>query len=507
MIPICRGSGPAPTWSASPSSGRRSSATGLFLTEEEFQAREKQAQRQAEVDVLDFDLQKPPDEIVALGDVGGVTSPPPHWLERGLPSRQSSLIVDPPDGKMPPMTPEGKARQTNAGGTYVKQTGFKSADELGPYDRCISRGLVGSMMPVVYNNGNEIIQAPGLVAFRNEMIHETRIIPLDDRPCRQRNIKSWMGTSRGHFEGNTLVVATTNLNGKTGMQGNGMMLIPSDAIEITERFTPLSANILQYEVTSTTRRPGPAVEGLVPAAPRQQYQMFEYACHEGNYAMRNTLSGFARRREDAGALRLSMVLRSSSVVQAVVLAVLVSAGVVAQETEFEVVFIKLNTEARPPFNAVDRTFMRLTASGASNGRYTMRGFGAPTVSVLIQAAHQVKEFQVVGAPGWVDIERYDVDARAPGATTFEQMRPMLQSLLARRFQLEFHRESRPLPVYELVPARNGLKITPMKEGSCVPLEQAKPFAPLNICGGTGRQSSPAPSDGTSSKPSAFRWRR
>ena len=105
----------------------------LFLTEEEFQAREKQAQRQAEVDVLDFDLQKPPDEIVALGDVGGVTSPPPHWLERGLPSRQSSLIVDPPDGKMPPMTPEGKARQSNAGGTYVKQTGFKSADELGPY--------------------------------------------------------------------------------------------------------------------------------------------------------------------------------------------------------------------------------------------------------------------------------------------------------------------------------------------------------------------------------------
>ncbi len=133
--------------------------------------------------MLDFDLEKPPAEIVALGDVGGVTSPPPHWLERGLPSRQSSLIVDPPDGKMPPMTPEGKARQTTAGGTYVKQTGFKSADELGPYDRCISRGVVGSMMPVVYNNGNEIIQAPGLVAFRNEMIHETR-----DHPARRTRV-------------------------------------------------------------------------------------------------------------------------------------------------------------------------------------------------------------------------------------------------------------------------------------------------------------------------------
>ena len=187
-----------------------------------------------------------------------------------------------------------------------------------------------------------------------------------------------------------------------------------------------------------------------------------------------------------------MVLRSLSVVRAVVLAVLVSAGLVAQEAEFEVASIKLNTDARPPFNAVDRTFMRLTASGASHGRFTMRGFGAPTVSVLIQAAHQVKEFQVVGAPGWVNTERYDVDARAPGATTFEQMRPMLQSLLARRFRLEFRRESRPLPVYELVPARNGLKITPMKEGSCVPMEQAKPFAALNICGGTRRQIVPGP---------------
>jgi len=279
----------------------------LFLTEEEFKAREKQAQRQAEVDVLDFDLAKPPAEIVALGDVGGVTSPPPHWLERGLPSRQSSLIVDPPDGKMPPMTPEGQARQKGAGGTYVKQTGFKSADELGPYDRCISRGVVGSMMPVVYNNGNEIIQAPGLVAFRNEMIHETRIIPLDpstgsgspraesrgdNRPWPPAHMKSWMGTSRGHFEGNTLVVETRNLNGKTGMQGNGMMLIPSDAIEITERFTPLSANILHYEVTvndpKTWTRPWKA---SFPLRRDNNYQMFEYACHEGNYAMRNTLSG------------------------------------------------------------------------------------------------------------------------------------------------------------------------------------------------------------------------
>jgi len=266
--------------------------TRLFLTDAELKEREQQAAKQGELDVLDFDLQKPPAEIVALGDVGGVTSPPPHWLERGVPSRQSSLIVQPTNGRMPAMTPEGAARQKTAGGTYVKQTGFNSASELGPYDRCISRGVVGSMMPVVYNNGNEIVQAPGLVAFRNEMIHEVRIIPLDGRQPLPGDMKSYMGSSRGHFEGNTLVVRTTNLNGKTGMQGNGMMLIPSDSIVIEERFTPVSANVLQYEVTIDDPKTWTAPWKVsFPLKRDQDYQMFEYACHEGNYAMRNTLSG------------------------------------------------------------------------------------------------------------------------------------------------------------------------------------------------------------------------
>jgi len=280
--------------------------TRLYLTDAELKEREQQAEKQQELDVLDFDLQKPPAEIVALGDVGGVTSPPPHWLERGVPSRQSSLIVEPANGRMPAMTPEGAARQKTAGGTYAKQTGFNSASELGPYDRCISRGVVGSMMPVVYNNGNEIVQAPGLVAFRNEMIHEVRIIPLDpstssgspraesrgDGRQLPASMKSYMGSSRGHFEGNTLVVRTTNLNGKTGMQGNGMMLIPSDSIVIEERFTPVSANVLQYDVTINDPKTWTAPwKASFPLKRDQDYQMFEYACHEGNYAMRNTLSG------------------------------------------------------------------------------------------------------------------------------------------------------------------------------------------------------------------------
>jgi len=266
--------------------------TRLYLTDTELNEREQQAKKQEELDVLDFDLQRPPAEIVALGDVGGVTSPPPHWLERGVPSRQSSLIVQPANGRMPAMTPEGAARQKSAGGTYARQTGFASASELGPYDRCISRGVVGSMMPVVYNNGNEIIQSPGFVAFRNEMIHEVRIIPLDGRQPLPAGMKSYMGSSRGHFEGNTLVVRTTNLNGKTGMQGNGMMLIPSESLVLEERFTPVSANVLQYEVAIDDAQTWTAPWKVsFPLKRDPDYQIFEYACHEGNYAMRNTLSG------------------------------------------------------------------------------------------------------------------------------------------------------------------------------------------------------------------------
>ena len=186
VIRTFRGSGRVPTLVGVPFERPEQFGTRLFLTDAEFKAREQQAAKQEELDVLEFDLQKPPAEIVALGDVGGVTSPPPHWLERGVPSRQSSLIVQPANGRMPAMTPEGAARQKTAGGTYVKQTGLNNASELSPYDRCISRGVVGSMMPVVYNNGNEIVQAPGFVAFRNEMIHEVRIIPLDGRRrCRR----------------------------------------------------------------------------------------------------------------------------------------------------------------------------------------------------------------------------------------------------------------------------------------------------------------------------------
>jgi len=264
----------------------------LYLTDAEFKERQAAATKQQQLDVLDFDINNPPPEIVALGDVGDGTSPPPHWLERGEPSRQSSLIVEPANGKAPPMTAEGQARQKLVKTTYVQRTGFKSPDELGPYDRCISRGVVGSMIPVVYNNGNEVVQAPGYVVLRNEMIHESRIIPLDGRPPLPATFKSYMGDARGRWDGNTLVVRTTNLNGRNGLQANGQVMLTSDAVELVERFTRTGPDTLQYEVTITDPKTwtGPWKMAF-PLRRDPTYQILEYACHEGNYSMRNTLSG------------------------------------------------------------------------------------------------------------------------------------------------------------------------------------------------------------------------
>jgi hypothetical protein len=266
--------------------------TRLFLTDEELKARQAQADRQAELDRSDFDIEAPSAEIEAMGDVGGPTSPPPFWLERGEPSRQSSLIVDPPDGKMPPMTPEGQERAKNTTNTYVQYTGFEKFDDLGPYDRCISRGVLGSMFPVVYNNGNQILQIPGYVVVRNEMIHEVRVIPLDGRPHLSPAIRSYMGDSRGRWEGDTLVVETTNLNGRTGAQANGNLQIMSESLTLVERFTRTGSDTLLYEVT--VNDPGTWTRPWKVAYPLRRdpdYRIFEYACHEGNYAMSNILSG------------------------------------------------------------------------------------------------------------------------------------------------------------------------------------------------------------------------
>src|SRR5215216_1120227 len=174
----------------------REFGTRSVLTESEFQSRVQQAARQQEVDTADFDLETA--DTTNAGEVGSATSPPPHWLERGKPSHQASLIVDPPDGRMPPQTMEAQKR--NAAAQEARQ-GRGPADswlDRSLYDRCITRGVIGSILPVIYNNGNEIVQAPGYVVLRNEMIHEARVIPLDGRPHVGAHLRTYMGDARGH---------------------------------------------------------------------------------------------------------------------------------------------------------------------------------------------------------------------------------------------------------------------------------------------------------------------
>ena len=266
--------------------------TRLMLSDVEFKDVQAAVAKQASLSNQDFDVTNPAPELQALGDFGDGTAPPPHWLERSGVSRQTSLIVQPANGRLPRMTPAGEAHQKNVRTTYVQRSNFASPSDLGPYDRCISRGIVGSMMPVVYNTGTEIMQIPGVVILRHEMIHETRVVPLDGRPHLPPVFRTYMGSSRGSWDGNTLVVRTIGVNGRNGLEGNGQLILTSDRAEFVERFTPTGPNTLQYEVTVTDPATWTApIKISFPLQRQADYQMLEYACHEGNYSMRNTLSG------------------------------------------------------------------------------------------------------------------------------------------------------------------------------------------------------------------------
>ena len=262
------------------------------LTPQELAERQAQSARQDEVDAETVvNTQRAPR--------GTGTGPPSHWGERGRPSLQASLIVDPPDGRFPPMTADGERRSKEAYSTYfldfpdaVTAHPFDTFEDLGPYDRCITRGLLPSMLPTGYNMGNQIFQIPGFVIIRNEMIHETRVIPLDGRPHVGTKIRSYMGDSRGHWEGDTLVIESTNFNGKVGITRNGNTLPTSREMKIVERMTRVDATTLQYQATvtdlATWTRPWSVA---LPLQAHPEYGMFEYACHEGNYAMKHILSG------------------------------------------------------------------------------------------------------------------------------------------------------------------------------------------------------------------------
>jgi hypothetical protein len=212
-------------------------------------------------------------------------------------SRQTSLIVDPEDGHLPPLTAEAMFQRAAAIAASRRKPRPESWEDVSMYGRCITRGVLGSMLPVMYGNGTDIVQSPGLVVIRYEMIHETRIVPIDPaanpHPHLPARVRTYMGDPRGHWEGNTLVIETTNFfGGRVGTGPNGDGVKYSEDLRLVERFTRTSDRSIQYAVTVFDPKTFTAPWTLeFPITQEPGYEIFEYACHEGNYAMSNILSG------------------------------------------------------------------------------------------------------------------------------------------------------------------------------------------------------------------------
>jgi hypothetical protein len=265
--------------------------TRLYLTDEEY------AQRAAQLDQRSKAGQAParPDQPVSI-------NPPGYWLDFGKATRLTSLIVDPADGRMPAYTAAALEKRAARNAARQGRGPNESFTDQSIYDRCISRGVLGSILPVIYNNGNQIHQAPGYVVIRYEMIHEARIIPLDGRPFVGGGFRSYMGDGRGHWEGDTLVVETRNFLGdRNGLGGNGGGDPHSADMVLVERWTRVAPDEMYYEATVNDPKTWVAPFKIaMPLRADPQYELFEYACHEGNYAMFNMLQG-ARADEAAAA--------------------------------------------------------------------------------------------------------------------------------------------------------------------------------------------------------------
>jgi len=221
----------------------------------------------------------------ALADVNRAYNE--FWRDRGriTPDRRTSLIIDPPDGRVPPLTP---AAQKLAAERAAQSRGheFDGPENRSLAERCITVPNAGPpMMPANYNANYQIVQAPGYVALLSEQIHDFRIIPTDGRPHLPQDVRQLLGDSRGRWDGNTLIVETTNFTDRTGFRGAG------EHMHLTERFTRTGADTMTYEFTvddpETFTRPWTA---RIPMT-RAKGPLFEYACHEGNYGLEGSLAG------------------------------------------------------------------------------------------------------------------------------------------------------------------------------------------------------------------------
>lgn len=233
------------------------------------------------------------------GNVGGYNE---FWVERGRLIPQTSLIVDPPDGRLPALTPKGRKKVDAHIARWVAPP--TSWEDMNLYDRCLTRGLPGAMIPGFYNHNYLILQTPDYVVLQVEMIHDTRIIPLKARSAPQPGIHQWLGDSRGHWEGNTLVVETTNFAEKaeqrTALGRFFLTFSGGKHSRLVERLTRIDADTIDYRFTVTDptldTKPWTA---SIPMS-RTEDALFEYACHEGNYALGNILAGARADEKRAG---------------------------------------------------------------------------------------------------------------------------------------------------------------------------------------------------------------
>jgi hypothetical protein len=246
-----------------------------FMTEEEFAAAQKAAQARNQR------FEQGGNSAIPQADAGTGVLP------------LTSLLAYPVDGHFPGYTPEGQEMYDRMHGSYKPgQRVFDSPADFDSWDRCITRGMPVSMEPRNYNNGIRIMQSPGYVLIVLEMAHEVRVIPTDGRPALDPSIQEWLGESRGHWEGNTLVVETRNFNGKTDLTNAGVPgsppLTPASVNErVIERFTRTAEDTIDFQmwVDDPTVLISP-FEVAYPMKLDNNYKIYEYACHEGNQAIR-----------------------------------------------------------------------------------------------------------------------------------------------------------------------------------------------------------------------------
>ena len=252
-----------------------------FYTDEEIAELEARAARR---------MDQPPDESTPANLVHAqYMTDPGRYVDE---SRRTSLIIDPPNGRVPALTPDAAQRQAEARAAAVPGGRADSYLDRTLMERCITRGLPGAILPGLYNNNIRISQSPGYVAIVHEMVHETRIVPLDGRPF--SGMRTYMGESRGRWEGDTLVVETRNFNGEAPYRGS------AENLRLTERYSRVGPETIDFRLTIEDDTHWTRPWTVAYLMRQAEGELYEYACHEGNYGLRNILEN-ARYEEKAAA--------------------------------------------------------------------------------------------------------------------------------------------------------------------------------------------------------------